>query len=201
MPALAHIPRKAPESTRVHPCAGISKIAGFQLPSRGKSPTKVQAAIFYQALNSPQAAAPILGPMCRNTSPPRTGLQDKDEQDVADVSSEGLGIGVDGAEGLAQSCVFSPISTPPDSPPARRSSWSKPAAHCFRSTPRLQYTFGPPLGGDWKQVPREDPTPSKQQAEQEPLAERDAPDTDVKDVASKKLMFKNQMKPRPKIAK
>lgn len=69
-----------------------------------------------------------------------------------------------------------------------------------RSTPRLQYTFGPPLGGEWKQIPREDPTPIKQ-TEQEPMAERDAPDTDVKDVATKKLTFKNQTKPRPKIAK
>ncbi len=69
-----------------------------------------------------------------------------------------------------------------------------------RSTPRLQYTFGAALSGEWKQVPREDPTPIKQ-TEQEPTAERDAPDTDVKDVTTKKLTFKNQNKPRPKIAK
>ena len=70
----------------------------------------------------------------------------------------------------------------------------------LRRTPRLQYTFGAPLGADWKQVPREDPTPIKQ-TEQEPTAERDAPDTDVKDVTTKKLTFKNPTKPRPKIAK
>jgi hypothetical protein len=69
-----------------------------------------------------------------------------------------------------------------------------------RRTPRLQYTFRTALSGDWKQAPREDPTPIKQ-TEQEPTAERDAPDTDVKDVTTKKLTFKNQNKPRPKIAK
>lgn len=71
---------------------GICKTAGFQLPDRGKSPSKSEAALFYQALNSPQVSAPILGPMCRNTSPPRTGLQDRDGSDTESVSSDGLGI-------------------------------------------------------------------------------------------------------------
>ncbi len=74
--------------------AGICKTAGFQLPDRGKSPSKSEAALFYQALNSPQVSAPILGPMCRNTSPPRTGLQDRDSSDTESVSSDGLGIDI-----------------------------------------------------------------------------------------------------------
>jgi len=62
----------------------------------------------------------------------------------------------------------------------------------------LQYTFGPPLGGDWRQVASDDPTPVKPEQELEAAA----PDTDVKDVTTKKLSFKAQgIKPRPKIAK
>ena len=140
--------------------------------------------------------------MCRNTSPPHTGLQDRD--DGSDTESVGS---VDGDaydlsnDGLMRSCV-------PNSSSVRQSACSLPKGLSELAwticaalrTPRLQYTFGPPLGGDWKQVPREDPTPIKQ-TEQEPTAERDAPDTDVKDVTTKKLTFKNPTKPRPKIAK
>ena len=86
--------------------AGICQTAGFQLPDRGKSPTKSEAAIFFQALNSPQVAAPILGPMCRNTSPQRTGLQDRDEgsdtESVGSVDGDAYDLSNDG---LMRSCV------------------------------------------------------------------------------------------------
>ena len=94
---------------------GIAGLAGFKMPSCGKSPTKTEAAIFYQALNSPQQPARILGPMSRNpSSPPRTDQQEREAaQEIVLAASASERADSDG-ESFVQSCVIHPARAQTD---------------------------------------------------------------------------------------